>query len=163
MTLHTTTRRSFVSTAVAGAGLVAGTGLAAAGGHLQNFRAHLSGDEEVPPVDTDAQGQALFKFDRTATELDYKLIVANIEDVVAAHIHCGARGDNGPVGVTLFSGGPVSPDGVLAEATVTAPDEDNACGWGDLAAVRDAIVAGNAYVNVHTVANPPGEIRGQIH
>lgn len=127
-----------------------------------NFRAHLSGDEEVPPVDTDAQGQATFSFAAAAASLTYRLLVANIEDVVASHIHCAPDGVNGPVGVTLFSDGPVSPDGVLAGATVDGPDAGNACGWTDLADVLQAVQDGNAYVNVHTLAYPPGEIRGQI-
>ncbi len=129
----------------------------------RNFRAHLSGDEEVPLVDTDAQGEATFQFNEQITELNFKLNVANIEDVVASHIHCAPDGVNGPVGVTLFSGGPVSPDGTLAEGTVTSPDEGNACNWGSLADVQSAMNNGLAYVNVHTVAHPPGQIRGQIH
>jgi glucose/arabinose dehydrogenase len=127
------------------------------------FRAHLSGDEEVPPVETRAQGQATFKFDRDLTELSYKLNVANIDDVVSAHIHCAPEGENGPVGVTLFSGGPISPNGILAEGTVAAPDEGNACSWETLADVESAIRRGFGYVNVHTLAYPAGEIRGQIH
>ena len=127
------------------------------------FRAHLSGDEEVPPVETDAQGQATFKFDRDLTELSFKLNVATIDDVVAAHIHCAPEGVNGPVGVTLFTGGPISPNGILAEGTVVAPDEGNACTWDSLADVESAIRHGFGYVNVHTLAHPPGEIRGQIH
>lgn len=127
----------------------------------QNFRAHLSGDQEVPPVDTQAQGQAIISF--RGGELHYKLIVANIDDVVAAHIHCAPEGENGPVGVPLFGGGPTSDSGILAEASVDAPPEGNSCGWEDLGDVQDAIANGGAYVNVHTIANPPGEIRGQIH
>jgi glucose/arabinose dehydrogenase len=128
----------------------------------RNFRAHLSGDAEVPPVDTDAQGQATFTFEEDDSELGFKLNVAEIEDVVAAHVHCAPDGVNGPVGVTLFDGGPVSPDGVLAEGTVTAPDEGNDCGWEDLSDVRTAMKNGYAYVNVHTLDNPAGEIRGQV-
>lgn len=128
-----------------------------------NFRTHLSGDEEVPPVETDAQGQAIFKFNKDITELSFKLNVANIEDVVAAHIHCAPEGVNGPIGVTLFNGGPVSPDGVLAEGTVTVPDTDNECNWADLEDVQTAMKNGYTYVNVHTLANPAGEVRGQIH
>jgi glucose/arabinose dehydrogenase len=127
-----------------------------------NFRAHLSGDEEVPPVDTLAQGQANFKFNQEGTQMEFKLIVAKIENVVAAHIHCAPAGVNGPVGVTLFSGGPISPNGTLAEGTITAPDEGNGCSWTGLQDVLTAIRNGNAYVNVHTQANPGGEIRGQI-
>jgi glucose/arabinose dehydrogenase len=129
----------------------------------RNFRAHLSGDEEVPPVDTRAQGQATFELNDQATELDFKLNVANIDDVVASHIHCAPAGVNGPIGVTLFSGGPTSRNGTLAEGTVDSPDPGNACGWTSLAEVQSAMRNGFTYVNVHTLAHPPGEIRGPIH
>ncbi len=142
---------------------LAGTGLAAGRGHGRNFRAHLSGDNEVPPVDTDAQGQATFQLNNSGDALRFKLIVANIDDVVAAHIHCAAVGANGPVGVTLFSGGPTSENGILSAGTIVEPDDGNGCEWGTLADVVGAIRNGEAYVNVHTLANPPGEIRGQIH
>ena len=127
-----------------------------------NFHAHLSGDEEVQPVDTQAQGQATFQFNREVTEMDFDLQVANIEDVVAAHIHCAPIGVNGPVGVTLFNGGPISPNGILAQGTVTAPDEGNGCDWTSLQEVLTAIRNGFGYVNVHTLSHPAGEIRGQI-
>ncbi len=141
----------------------------------QNFAAPLSGGEEVPPRDTNARGVATFKLSDDGTELDFKVNVANIENVFAAHIHCGAVGVSGPVGVTLFSGAPAGGriDGTLAEGTITVPDPGNGCGWADLAAVVAALNSGNTYVNVHTndgVAPPNtgpgdfpgGEIRGQI-
>lgn len=143
---------------------VAIPGLAAAQPTDQrNFRTHLSGDEEVPSVDTDAQGQAIFQSNRAEDKLRFKLIVANIDDVVAAHIHCAPVGENGPVGVTLFEGGPTSENGILAQGTITEPDEENGCGWDTLGDVLSAMRGEDTYVNVHTVANPPGEIRGQIH
>ena len=129
----------------------------------RNFRAHLVGAEENPAVDTTATGQAIFRFDGSVSSLHYKLIVANIEEVFAAHIHCGAVGTNGPVGVTLFGGSTVTVNGILAEATVEAPNAGNACSWEDLGDVLVALESGDAYVNVHTSANPSGEIRGQIH
>lgn len=128
----------------------------------RNFRAHLSGDAEVPPVETRARGQALFQFAPDSSDLWYKLIAANVDDVVAAHLHCAPEEVNGPVGATLFSGGPVSPRGVLAEATIVAPNSGNACNWHDLEDVRAAMRNGHAYVNVHTLAHPAGEIRGQV-
>jgi CHRD domain len=140
-----------------------------------NFVAPLSGDEEVPARDTQAVGVATFKLSDDGAALEFKLNVANIENVAAAHIHCGAVGVNGPVGVTLFGAAPAggSVNGTLAEGTITAPDPGNACGWTDLAAVLAAIESGATYVNVHTndgVAPPNtgpgdfpgGEIRGQI-
>lgn len=141
------------------------TATVAAQGHgpVDNFRAHLTGGEEVPAVETNAQGQAVFQFNNDASSLNFGLIVANIEDVVAAHIHCAPAGVNGPVGVTLFSGGPTSDSGVLANGTITEPDPGNGCQWTSLGEVQAAIESGDAYVNVHTLENPGGEIRGQIH
>lgn len=127
-----------------------------------NFRTHLSGNEEVPPVDTDGQGQAIFQVAPNRNQIDYKLIVANIEDVFASHIHCAPEGENGPVGVTLFSGSPTTINGILAQGPIIAPDTENGCEWADLSDVINAIINGNAYVNVHTTENPAGEIRGQI-
>lgn len=124
------------------------------------FEATLTGEEEVPPVETDATGEASFELDDD--EIAFEVMAEDVEDVVAAHIHCGPRGANGPVGVTLFEGDPVSPDGVLAEGTVSAPDEDNDCGWESVDDVVAGLRSGNTYVNVHTEANPAGEIRGQV-
>ena len=140
-----------------------------------NFVATLSGDQEVPARDTQAIGVATFKLRQDGAALRFKVNVANIDNAFAAHIHCGAVGVNGPVGVTLFMGSPAGGgvNGTLAAGTVTAPDPGNACGWADLAAVLAAIGSGDTYVNVHTndgVAPPNtgpgdfpgGEIRGQI-
>ena len=164
-------RRTIVLAATLALGLLALTPAAMAG---DNFVAALSGDQEVPPRDTPARGVASFKLQDGAA-LGFKVNVANLDNVVAAHIHCGAAGVNGPVGVTLFAaaaaGGRVT--GTLAAGTITAPDADNGCGWGDLAAVLAAIASGATYVNVHTSDGvappntgpgdfPGGEIRGQI-
>jgi hypothetical protein len=140
-----------------------------------NFVAPLSGDEEVPARVTPASGVAKFKLREDGTALLFKVNVTDIDNVVAAHIHCGAVGVNGPVGVTLFGAPPAggAVEGTLAEGTITAPDPGNACGWVDLAAVLAAMESGATYVNVHTndgVAPPNtgpgdfpgGEIRGQI-
>lgn len=134
--------------------------LAPLGAWAGNFVAHCTGDAEVPPVDTAGQCQTVFKV--RGDTLDYRLVVANVREAVAAHIHCAPEGVNGPIGVTLFGGGPVSTSGILAQGPILAPDVDNACGWVDLADVIAALAAGDTYVNVHTVANPGGEVRGQV-
>jgi CHRD domain len=166
-------RRTTVLVAMLTLGLLAVAPAAVAG---DNFVATLSGGQEVPPRDTQARGVATFKLRADGTALEFKLNVANIDNVFAAHIHCGAIGVNGPVGVTLFMGMPAGGrvDGTLAEGTITAPDPANLCGWADLAAVLAAMGSGNTYVNVHTNdgVDPPntgpgdfpgGEIRGQVH
>ena len=135
---------------------------ALAQGNDRNFTASLQGRNEVPANDSKAAGQAIVHFSKDGDSLTYKLIAANIEDVFAAHIHCGEVGVNGPVGVTLFGGSTISPNGLFAQATVTEPNAGNACGWTTIEDVRTAILSGGAYVNVHTTAIPGGEIRGQL-
>jgi hypothetical protein len=165
-------RRTIVAVLAAVLGVLT---LGPAASASENFVAPLSGGEEVPARDTHAVGVAKFKLSDDGAALEFKVNVANIDNVFAAHIHCGAVGVNGPVGVTLFMGTPAGGafDGTLAEGTITAPDPGNGCGWADLAAVLAAIESGNTYVNVHTndgVAPtntgpgdfPGGEIRGQV-
>jgi hypothetical protein len=134
----------------------------------RTFKAHLSGGEEVPPAETRAQGQAIFKLSKDGSELRYKLIVANIEGVTQAHIHCAPAGANGPVVAWLYPAGPpaaapTSPNGVLMQGTLTDANVGSAgCNVDTLAGLIALMEAGNAYVNVHTTTYPAGEIRGQI-
>ena len=148
--------------------------VAANGG--RNATAPLSGAEEVPSVATRARGLASFHLSKDGTELSYKLIVANIENVVASHIHLAPAGVNGPVVAFLFGPAPAAggrSNGVIAEGTITGDDLRGPLAGQPLSALVAAIVAGNTYVNVHTndgvaptntgpgdVAS--GEIRGQI-
>lgn len=156
--------------------LLATVGTAAADNN-RNFVAHLSGDEEVPSVATLAQGQAIFHLSKDGNELEYRLIVANIENVVASHIHVAATGVNGPVVAFLF--GSVPPgggrsDGVIATGTITAANLVGPLAGHPLSDLIAEMRAGNTYANVHTndgVAppntgpgdSPGGEVRGQIH
>ncbi len=143
--------------------LVALAPAASAGNANGNFTASLEGGNEVPAVDTMAKGQAIIKVHQNDDGIGFKLIVANIEDVVAAHIHCAAEGVSGPVGVTLFTGDPDGRvDGILAQGSFEAPDDGNACGWEDNEDVVAAIEGGDTYVNVHTTDVGSGEIRGQV-
>lgn len=146
-------------------------GAAAAAPRGQNFGTHLSGDEEVPARDTQAQGQATFHLSDDGESLDYRLIASNIENVVASHIHCAPEGVNGPVIQLLYgpaAAGGGRTDGVLAEGSFAPPA--GACSG---TTFLDAMRSGLTYVNVHTNDGvgptdtgpgdfPGGEIRGQI-
>ena len=141
-----------------------------------HFYTHLTGHEEIPSRPTLAQGQVQFRLSDDGTELHYKLIAANIENVVQAHIHLGPPDCNCPVVAFLF--GPVTPgagrtSGVLAEGTITAASLRGPLAGQPLSALMAQIEAGNTYVNVHTddgvaPANtgpgdfPGGEVRGHI-
>lgn len=136
----------------------------------RNFRAHLNVAQEVPEpeVDSNPQGQAIFQLSRDGSELSYKLIVANIENVIMAHIHLAQPGETGGVVVWLYPEGPPPQEipgrfnGVLAEGVITSESLVGALAGEDLSALIDEINANNAYVNVHTDQNQPGESRGQI-
>ena len=111
-----------------------------------NVDVKLSGDQEVPPVKTSATGNG------TLTVNDDKTVSGSVTtsgiNGVAAHIHNGAPGKNGPVAVPLTK------------------DGDNTWTVGPGAKLTDAqfadFKAGNLYVNVHSAAHKDGEIRGQL-
>ena len=134
------------------------------------FRAHLTGAEEVTdtPVETIARGQAIFQLSKDGTELSYKLIVANIEDVTMAHIHLAHVGVNGPVVVWLNPPAPPPQliegrfSGVLAEGVITANNLVGPLAGATLDDLIEEFKADNADVNVHTEQYPAGEVRGQI-
>ena len=106
----------------------------------------LNGAQEVPPVSTAATGSGTITvlMDRSVSG---SVTTSGVAGTVA-HIHQGAPGQNGPVIVPLNK---------------TA---DNV--WSVPAGIRfndnqyEAFKLGNLYVNVHSAANPAGEIRGQV-
>ncbi len=138
------------------------------------YEAELEGENEVPDaVETDAEGEAKFQYIPARNELRYKVKLEDIEDVTQAHIHLGAPDENGPVIAFLLKfadsvTGPeedaVTPRGALVEqGTITADDVIALDGFdGSLESLIAEMDAGNTYVNVHTVENPAGEVRGQI-
>jgi CHRD domain len=140
-------------------------------GNSSKFKSPLKGEEETPPVATNAAGVATYTISEDETSITYRLIVANIDGVTQAHIHCGAPDVAGPVVVFLFgfNAAGVTENGILAEATVTAanliPRASSAQCPGGIATFAELIAkirSGEAYTNVHTLAFPLGEIRGQI-
>lgn len=142
----------------------------------ETWTARLSGANELPARDTAARGVAVVQLSADGTELTYRLVVANIENVVASHIHLGTDEDNGPVVAFLYEGGAPGSgrvDGVIATGTITADDLIGPLAGQPLSALVDAITGDEAYVNVHTSdgvggANTgpgdfaAGEIRGQL-
>ena len=138
--------------------------LMAAPAFAGNFVAHLD-TASIPGgvgVESNATGQAVVKDHRNG-ELSFKVLVAGLQNAVIAHIHCGEVGEVGPPAVLLFplTLPPIDVNGILAQGPIeVTPDND--CGWVDNFDVIDAINDGNAYVNIHTAQNQPGEIRGQL-
>jgi hypothetical protein len=119
----------------------------------------MNGASERPnPVTTTATGNAYFEGSSAA--LRYHITVSNITGMTAAHIHRGSPAEAGPILRTLFM--PTAPtgavNGTLTTGAFTTTDGSQITMDSLLVLMRN----GNAYVNVHTTANPDGEIRGQV-
>lgn len=110
-----------------------------------DFRAVLSGSNEVPPRATPAFGAAFATLDPTTNLFEFNYSFQDLlSEQTGAHIHLGAIGVNGPVIYPLPMGSPASLSIVL-----TPEDVAN-------------LQAGLWYVNVHSTTYRGGEIRGQL-
>ena len=129
------------------------------------YKAQLSGQDEVPAVETSATGEAEFTLPANGT-MKYRVNVTGISNASAAHIHMGKAGENGDVIVDLLNA-PESKDkdtaygmifrGNITDSILTGPMKGKTLD--DLTA---AIESGDTYVNVHTSEHKDGEIRGQL-
>ncbi|HEU5297239.1 MAG TPA: CHRD domain-containing protein [Burkholderiaceae bacterium] len=113
-----------------------------------SLTARLTGAAEVPPTQSMAKGNLQGTLDKNSRTLSWTLALAGLSGPpTAAHFH-----------------GPAAPGenaGVAAPITITGQPTDN--GVVTLTSAQmDDLLAGRWYVNVHTAANPDGEIRGQI-
>jgi CHRD domain len=147
------TRPFSIAAAVIGVALLVSAGaMARSQATTVRITTAMSAGEEVP-APTGSVGAARGTFAATVTKSDTGAVVAwqlTFEGLSgsagAAHIHVAPRGQPGPVAVPLCG-----------------PCQSPASGSANVdASVLAAIQAGGAYVNVHTAANPPGEIRGQL-
>lgn len=129
-----------------------------------NFTTSLKGENEVqdPPVETKAAGHASVKISKDETYLEYKITVANIDNVTASHFHLVPAGSNGGAVAFLFSGPASNPNGVLTEGVITEADLLGPLNDADFKDLINEIRAGNIYVNVHSTKFPGGELRGQL-
>jgi hypothetical protein len=110
-----------------------------------------SGSQEVPAVVTGATGNITGSYNSNTNTLNYNITWNGISGA-ASDIHF-----HGPAAVGVDAGAilPVvaTTNGVNGNATATVVVDD---------AFEDALLSGNIYYNIHTVANPDGEIRGQV-
>ena len=109
-------------------------------------RVSLSGSQEVPPVKSGAAGSATVAVGADCT-VTASVTVTGMT-ATAAHIHQAAAGANGPVIVPFTKSGDnafVAPPGAKMNEAQCA-----------------AYRQGNTYVNVHSAAHPPGEVRAQL-
>ena len=137
------------------------------------YSAVLSGAQEVTDpkggVETDRRGRVFAVFDAGFKNMRVRVRLSSGKDVVAMHFHCGRAGQNGPLALGLFSPGPLTLNGKvvvgkLTNSDVLGEDCDALIGQpiNNLVSLAAAMKAGLIYLNVHTIENPPGELRGQL-
>lgn len=106
----------------------------------------LSGADEVPPVSATGSGSGNIRVNSDGT-VSGSVTTTGVQGTMA-HIHQGAKGQNGPVIIPLTKSG----DTYSVPAGAKLND-----------AQIKAFKAGDLYVNVHTAANKGGEVRGQLN
>ncbi len=140
-----------------------------------SLTANLFGREEVPALSNFGRGSFEGELSEDLTSLDWSLEYGlQGSAVTQAHIHIGQRGVNGGIMVFFCSnlgngpaGTPPCPEaGGQLVGTFTAEDIVGPNGQGvapgQFFEFQRALRQGVAYVNVHTVNFPGGEIRGQV-
>lgn len=114
----------------------------------EKLKATLDGKSEVPATTTGGNGTAELDYDAASKKLSWKLSYSGLSGpATAAHFHGPAEaGKNAGVAVAIpnATSSPVQGSATLTEAQ--AAD----------------LLAGKYYINIHTQANPAGEIRGQV-
>ncbi len=108
------------------------------------FTAQLEGAQEVPPVTTTASGSFAAIVNADGTSLRYEGAYAGVT-ATAMHFHRAAAGSNGTV---IYAISPTASP-LSGTQTLTAGDLTD-------------LLASRVYVNLHSVANPGGELRGQL-
>ncbi len=129
--------------------------------YVANLNAAAEGPGHTSP------GSGVFTFVDNGSVINWSLTLTNITNVTASHIHLGSATNigntAGPVIINLFL--PNRPPetgtltGLVAEGTITSANNSTV----SLDSLRVLFNNGNAYANVHTTANPTGEIRDQVH
>ena len=172
-------RAIFIGMLVAAAGV---TSPAMSSPDREEFRAVITGFNEVGALNaetgailTNGTGTLELKLDRNSQTLTFTLKFENLSSpVTQSHIHFGKV--HTPGGVMVFfcsnlasapagtqpcpaNGGTVT--GTLTAANLLAVPGQNVPA-NDFTAIVDALLTDSAYVNVHTVNFPAGEIRGQL-
>ena len=105
----------------------------------------LSGAEEVPPASVSGSGSGTIRVNSDGT-VSGSVTTTGVQGTMA-HIHQGAKGQNGPVIIPLTKSG----DTYTVPAGAKLND-----------AQMKAFKEGGLYVNVHTAAHKGGEVRGQL-
>jgi CHRD domain-containing protein len=143
----------------------------------EDIRARLIGFQEVPAVSTVARAEFEGQISSDDKSIDWEMTFGGLQaPITQSHIHVAQRSVNGSIVIwlcgTATNPGPAGTQPCPTSGTISgritaanviagsmAPQQLTA---NNLDKVLAAIRAGVAYVNIHTVISPGGEIRGQL-
>ncbi len=131
----------------------------------------INAAQEVPTPVGEPTAEARAEFDLDNGVIKYKLRMREpIDDAFMAHLHFGRRGTGGPIVVWLFGGAPPDPGNatdfakgdIVASGKLVTSDFIGLLAGKPIEEIAAALDTGAYYVNVHTLRNRSGEIRGQV-
>ena len=114
----------------------------------EKMKATLDSKAEVPANTSAGKGTAEVDYDPASKKVSWKVTYSGLSGpATAAHFHGPAEaGKNAGVAVAIPNAGTSPVEGSATLTDAQAAD----------------LVAGKYYINIHTAANPGGEIRGQV-
>jgi hypothetical protein len=115
-----------------------------------SFTVHMTGAQQVPPVQTHGTGTARLTYDPASRVVTWRITFTHLSSAVTmAHFHHAPAGRNGPVVLWLTRRGGAITSPITGRATLSRT-------------VAKELLAGDLYINLHTKDHPAGELRGQI-
>jgi hypothetical protein len=114
------------------------------------FIAFMNSGQENPPLNNSASGSGFVSLNPATSQALVTMKWSGLSgNATAGHVHSGRSGTNGPVICNL-----------VPSASTSGTVQDFLCTLS--AAQITALRQGQLYLNIHTAANPGGEIRGQL-
>ena len=128
----------------------------------EKYRAKLDGNNEVPAVNSTAEGVINFKTRNDM--LTWKMNVTGTNDATGLNIHKGKAGEKGEIVVDLMKVSKHSdnPKGMTMRGNVTDSSLTGSMAGQTIADLKTAMANGDTYVNLKTQDHPDGQMRGQI-
>ncbi len=120
----------------------------------------LSGDQQVPPVASEGSGTANIIIDDAVAEIRVDISIEGIaaDNILFAHFHLAPSGEAGGIVASIAAS---SPGSTTFTTVITPEDVIPLADVEDFDDLVTAIRAGRTYINIHTLSNPIGELRGQ--
>jgi sugar lactone lactonase YvrE len=126
----------------------------------------LSGDKQVPPVETDVIGHMSITVPRTESEIEYKINITGASNITSAYMHIGKDGEDGEAVADLLKDSKKNKmekqTGVVIRGEVLDSDLIGSMNGKPLQDLINAITDGQTYVSINTPTHPKGEVRGQV-